>query len=449
MPARLWLENEAWDEPRNLYGIARGRSGSKIEKEAWEEQEEYVAQYVDWAFKRSLLEEEKGAILLAGLAGAKPIGRKATQLDWSETRHQDAQLALKRKLLGVENKYPELKLPHKKAGPAAPVLRSGSPEEAEMKPDSESRIREVCRDWAMEGGEPCTVLVARHGVIVIHEAFGGPKELPIDINTHLPLASIAKSFSGLLFAQFMDQGLLAVDDPVGKYLPDFPTDGEKAITLRHCLTHTTGFKGNGSQWGGMNNPWLDNVIAHGLEYCKPGKVRIYNGMGFDLAGKAMEIVSGKSIFRLFHENFFNPLGLHNPTITNMGMGVICTVEDLARVGQLMANRGSYGETEFFSPATFEQLLPRPLAQMFPGIKTDEGRTYGLGINWLGIDHPKADEEGVPVLSKNTIGHKAGSSAVLRVDLDNDLVIAVSRFKKGKDYWEHLARFLLTVAACME
>jgi CubicO group peptidase (beta-lactamase class C family) len=63
--------------------------------------------------------------------------------------------------------------------------------------------------------------------------------------TRYPLASITKAVSGLLFAQFIDQGLIHPDDPVGKFLPDFPTTGEGVLTLRHCFTHTSGFEGHG------------------------------------------------------------------------------------------------------------------------------------------------------------------------------------------------------------
>jgi len=56
----------------------------------------------------------------------------------------------------------------------------------------------------------------------------------------------------------------------------------------------------------VNNPWLDNVIADGYEYLKPGKVYNYNGMDYDLTGKVMEVISGKSAFRLMRENLFNP-----------------------------------------------------------------------------------------------------------------------------------------------
>ena len=115
--------------------------------------------------------EEDGAILLAGLSESKVLDRKATQLNWPSTLNQDYHVTLKRKLLGVENKYPQLKLPHKKNGPSTSVLRAGTLQEAGMKPDAAQKIRKVCQEWYEASKEPFTILVARHGVIVIHEAF--------------------------------------------------------------------------------------------------------------------------------------------------------------------------------------------------------------------------------------------------------------------------------------
>ncbi len=418
-----------------------------INPEALVEQREQIGSAVGNWFFEFLSTEPSGARLMAHLAESKPLGREPVQLDGPDIRDQDYHLALKRKILGVENKYPGLALPHKKDGAPAIVLRTGAPEEAGMKSDSAARIHDACEQWYKATGDPMTVLVARRGVVVIHEAVGSTTERPTDVNTQFPLASLTKSLSGMLFAQFLDQGLIGLDDPVGTYLPDFPTTGGKAVTLHHCLTMTTGLDVE-SEWCNMNNPWLDNVIANGVENLRPGKVWIYNGTSFDLAGKVMEIVSGKSIFRLFHENFFGPLGMSGQTsIVAMSYGTMCTVEDLAKIGQLLCNRGSYGKLEFFSPQTFELLMDHPLEEAFPEIE-NRGFAYGLGIGHMPQRHPDAGKGDIPddrmILSPNIIGHGAGSGTILLVDLDNELVIALSRSQMGPDFSEHTARFLLAV-----
>ena len=247
-----------------------------------------------------------------------------------------------------------------------------------------------------------------------------------------------------MFAQFVDQGLINIDDPVGKFLPDYPLTGDKAITLRQCFTHTAGLYGH-EEFSGLHNPWLENVIANGIEHLQPGKVHNYNGMGYDLAGRVMEIVSGKSIFRLMRENFFDPLKLKNSVLEeDLGFSFNGTAWDLAMIGQLLLNKGSYGDLEFFSPETFEKLVPKNLKQFYPDIDVE----WGIGITWMRQPHPDAGKNDVPkdqtVLSKNIIGHGSATSAVLRVDLDNELVITQTRRIAGKDYNKYLLKLLQTI-----
>jgi CubicO group peptidase (beta-lactamase class C family) len=168
-------------------------------------------------------------------------------------------------------------------------------------------------------------------------------------------------------------------------------------------------------------------------------------MGYDLAGKVMEIVSGKSIFRLMRENLFDPLELNDTSLEeDLGFSCFSTAGDFARFGQLLLNKGSYGELRFFSPQTFDKLLPRPLNIYYPGIDKE----WGIGITRMRQKHPDAGKNGVPedatVLSKNVIGHGSATSAILRVDLDNDLVITQSRRRGGKAYGKYLAQFLLAI-----
>lgn len=258
------------------------------------------------------------------------------------------------------------------------------------------------------------------------------------------MASLTKLVTGMLFAQFVDQGLISIDDPVGKFLPDFPVTGDNVLTLRHCFTHSSALFGH-EEWGGMHNPWLDNVIANAGEHLEPGRTHNYNGMGYDLAGKVMEVVSGKSIFRLMREQLFDPLGLTHTTMEeDLGFSCFSTAADFAKIGQLLLNRGAYRGVTFFSPQTFESILPQPLNRYYPVINKD----WGIGLTWMRQKHPQAGTNGIAkdatVLSRNVIGHGSATSAILRVDLDNELVIAQSRRRGGKDYDKHLTKFLIAI-----
>lgn len=420
-----------------------------IDKAVWEEHEDSISIFAGRTVLLSILRQQEGAILLSYLHEMKTTGNKPALTDTPIICDHDFHLALKRKILGGENKYPPLKMPQRMKKKKATVLREGTEKEAGFKQGTAENIREVCQAWFEESEEPFIVLVARHGVVIVHEPFGQWTWGQLKRNSPTEMASLTKLVTGLMFAQFVDQGLIEIDDPVGKFLPDYPVSGDKVITFRHCFTHTTGLHGH-EEWGGMHNPWLDNVIANGIEHLTPGKVHEYNGMGYDLAGKVMEIVSGKSIFRLMRENLFDPLKMKNTTLEeDLGFSCFSTAGDFAKFGQLLLNKGSYGRLEFFSPRTFEKILPKPLSTYYPDIEKD----WGIGLTWMRQAHPNAGKNDIPkdatVLSRNVIGHGSATSAILRVDLDNDLVIAQSRRRGGKAYGEYLVKFLMAIEEGLE
>ena len=169
-------------------------------------------------------------------------------------------------------------------------------------------MNKICKAWINDDGSPFDMVIAKDGEIIFHNAFGDDAFGKFTINTPTEIASITKLITGVLFAQFVDQGLIGIDDPVGKYLPDFQIRGPQAVTMRHLFTHTGGFYGHGL-FGGVHNHWLDNTLSYIIREDTVGTEYRYNGTGYDLAGKVMEIITGKSVFRLFHEYLYEPLGM--------------------------------------------------------------------------------------------------------------------------------------------
>lgn len=106
--------------------------------------------------------------------------------------------------------------------------------------------------------------------------------------------------------------------------------------------------------------------------------------------------------------------------------------EIALVGQLLLNQGSYGQLEFFSPETCRQLLPRPVELASgPGSWNE----YGIGTSWFRNDG----------LGPNTYGHGAASSATLRIDPDNGWVIVMTRNRAGRNFRQYHTEFLHLVA----
>jgi CubicO group peptidase (beta-lactamase class C family) len=298
-------------------------------------------------------------------------------------------------------------------------------------------------------GEPLVTLVARRGVIVTHEAFGRDATgQPLTRDYRCWVASITKTVTALLFSQFVDQNLIGWDDPLSVVFPDYPRDASCVPTFRQCFNHTSGLAGHG-EFGGMRNPHLENVILNGIDVNKPNVVYAYSGLGFELAAKAMETFAGKTAVRLYDDHLFRPLGFGDVPIGNASSDGRFTALELGVLAQWVANRGSYGEWEFITPRTFDQLLPEPLCVADRGFVDDEG----IGLHWIRHVKPGAPQNSKRsedlLFSPRTVGHGSFSGCIFVVDLDRQLVVTQVRKQSGPRSAEWSARFFQTIAAQLE
>lgn len=419
-----------------------------ISESVWREHEEELIHVLWDSVGRSFLDSEASSVLIAGLAETKPLGHRARPVDSAATLDADYHLSLKLKLLGLANKTRPLQPPRRRQGNPAPTLREGPSAETGTAGDAKARIDAVCRAWAEDSGEPFVTLVARHGVIVTHEAFGEDKSgTPIGKDYRCQVFSITKTVTALLFSQFIDQGLIDLDGQVSAIFPDYPKDDPHVPTFRQCFTHTSGLTGHGD-FGGMRNPHFENVILNGIDANEPGAVYQYSGMGFDLAAKAMEIITGKSAPRLYHDHLFQHLGYGDVLITDANAGAHLTAEELGALAQWVLNRGSYGALEFISKNTFDRLLPVPVKATKKGYGEDEG----IGMHWMrntragAPAHSKKPEDWI--FSPRAVGHGSFSGCLFVCDLDRGLLVVQARRASGLRHGEWAAKLFQTVADCI-
>src|SRR5260370_38881942 len=106
-------------------------------------------------------------------------------------------------------------------------------------------IRRLGAEWVERGqAAALTMLVARRGVVVLHEADGrlGPEaDAPaLPLNAVYPLASTTKPITATSVMCLVEDGLLGLNRPVHEYVPEFTGDGKDAVMVHHLLTHTSG-----------------------------------------------------------------------------------------------------------------------------------------------------------------------------------------------------------------
>lgn len=379
------------------------------------------------------------ATILAGLyetrAGDPPAS--ASRNVWVADRQW--WVTLKRKLYGTAEEFPEpLVCPRPLDGDPAPVVREGTLEEAGMKADAAEEIAGVCREWEASSDTAFAVCVVRHGVIVLHRAYGVRGDQPMTTTTKSRMASITKLLSGTLMMMLVDQGRVGLDDPVANYLA--PLRGIQLArhpTIRELYNHTSGFQGD---WGDDEND-LEEIVATEYADLKAGEKFEYSGLGYALGGKIIETVTGEAIPLFYKQHLLDPLGCEHTDVVGTYGDAMSAPLDMAKVGQMLLNGGAYGNMRFFSERTFAKMLPPAPLPEAGRVTHEDPQWMGVGAWWMNGRFP-----GFGGLSARVFGHGAGSGATFLVDPERDLVIVMTRNSQDRDYAEYHQKFLDAVLA---
>ncbi len=363
-----------------------------------------------------------------------------------------------------------------KARAPATTLRLGTPEEVGM---SEPRIRHVAslaRQWVDEQvAQTMVVLVARRGVIVLHEAFGKltPKadapRAPRD--SIFELASITKVLTATALMTLVDDGKVGLNRPVAGYIPEFQGPGKDAVLVRHLLTHTSGLRSleieeyaKEAQDRIEVPPAADTLPPLFHEYLfrrygcptwkPPGEEMSYANFNLDLAADIVRRVARTSLDRYAHDRLFGPLGMKDTYFGRVGVPrnrrvvepasnaehppwwregmdsetqpfytgsnfAWSTVLDMAIFGQTFLNGGAYGDARVLSPASVAAMsrnqIPGVRSVFFDQVFPEAG--WGLGWDVQGT---KAGWNGA-LQSPETFGHLGAGGLDLWVDPVNEIV----------------------------
>jgi CubicO group peptidase (beta-lactamase class C family) len=141
-------------------------------------------------------------------------------------------------------------------------------------------------------------------------------DLPAAANTVYRIGSITKQFTAAAVMQLVEQGKIALDDTIQKFLPAYHTQGHR-VTIRQLLTHTSGIKSYtslGPEWTSRMRLDLapDSLIALFQDKpfdFEPGTRFLYDNSGFYLLGLIVERASGEPYAAYLQRHLFEPLGL--------------------------------------------------------------------------------------------------------------------------------------------
>ncbi|QQE12419.1 beta-lactamase family protein [Planctomycetota bacterium] len=399
----------------------------------------------------SLLSEPQGIQMLNGLlelSRAEGEGRLDEYEKWETPwmLSQDQALKLRMKVEGreaVKLEYPKVV---ELEGRGGVEVHEGTLAEAGFDDGFKEAMGEVCQKWAEESGVPFNVMVVRNGVVAYEGAHYGAEDAGIEKTTTFEVASISKLMFSTVLSMFRYQGLVELDEPIGKYIEGFDTEGEKAITVRQCMMHLAGMEGH-VNYGGMPNVWFDDAVKNRMDSIYPSVKYTYNGLSLNLVGRVCELVGGESFGRMMQEHLWVPLGCEESESFDTAGGTHACARDLARVGQMLLNGGTYGDLQFFDVKTRDEMLPVRVGDVFKGTITPEVE-YGLGTEWF-RDVFVEGEAGELVFGERMFGHGSATASIIRVDLDNGLVVTMARPLQGSGYNEHYQAMFKTIGRYMQ
>jgi CubicO group peptidase (beta-lactamase class C family) len=311
--------------------------------------------------------------------------------------------------------------------------------------DAGRRVAQVFSKFDSTSVPGCTVGVAVRGETVLTAAYG-MADLEHDVTNRpdsiFEAGSVSKQFTATAVLLLAQQGKLALDDPVRKYIPELP-EYEAPLTIRHLLNHTSGLRDWGSLEAIAGWPRTTRAYTHAhvleilsrqraLNYT-PGAEYSYTNSGYNLAAMLVGRVSGKTFAEFTHDAIFQPLGMNstswrddfrrvvkNRSIAYMQSGAVfrqlMPFEDVYGNGGLLTTVGDLlkWNRNFVTAKVGGREL---VAQQQQQAKLNDGRTIGYAFGLFVQDY-----RGLKEVSHS--GTTAAYNAWLARYPDQDLSVAV-------------------------
>ncbi len=182
-------------------------------------------------------------------------------------------------------------------------------------------IDQLFKDIKNEPGAAIGVL--HKGEIIYQKGFGLANldyDIPITTKSIFELGALSMHFTGTCILLLENQGKLSLDDPIQKYLTDFPKYAKGQPTIRQCLHHSSGLrdylemikmKGQQVDMAFTAKDGIDLIKRQKKLTISPGSDYRYTNTGYLVLAAIVEQISGQTIAEFAKENIFDPIGMTN------------------------------------------------------------------------------------------------------------------------------------------
>ena len=190
--------------------------------------------------------------------------------------------------------------------------------QTELSPELRSKIDKIALDALKQSGVPsASIAVVRDGKIVYLNAYGDARldpKVTAKPEMRYSIGSISKQFTAAAILLLQEEGKLALDDKVSKFIPDLTRANE--VTIRQLLSHTSGYQDYWPQdyvMPMMLQPVtaakiMDTWARKPLDF-DPGTKWQYSNTNYVIAGAIIEKASGKPLLTYLQDKIFAPLGM--------------------------------------------------------------------------------------------------------------------------------------------
>lgn len=234
-----------------------------------------------------------------------------------------------------------------------------------------------------------SVMIVRNGnVIYSHWQGAGAENVP-----HV-LHSVSKTFTATAVGLAIADGKMALTDKVVDYFPDkLPaqvSSNLKAMTVRDLLTMSCGHDVEPS-FRGAQQDWVSAFLAHPVIH-EPGKFYLYNSPGTYMLSAIVQKVTGEKVVDYLTPRLFNPLHISKPRWEESPQGINCggwglylKTEDLAKMGQLLLQKGKWNGKQLIPAEWVAEMSKKQVESVNPGTRLEDAAAKGMTVetsDWM-------------------------------------------------------------------
>ena len=227
-----------------------------------------------------------------------------------------------------------------------------------------------------------SVMIVRDGNVI----YSRWQSAGVDTVPHV-LHSVSKTFTATAVGLAIADGKMALTDKVIDFFPDkLPaevSDNLNKMTVRDLLTMSCGHDIEPTGLSGEGVDWVEAFLKHPVEH-EPGTFYLYNSLGTYMLSAIVQQVTGEKVVDYLNNRLFEPLHIDKPKweespqgINTGGWGLYLKTEDLAKMGQLLLQKGEWNGKQLIPAEWVAEMSKKQVESINPGTRMEEAEAKGI------------------------------------------------------------------------